>query len=459
MKMKKLLFLISAALVLSAAPVSAQYIEQSDFALTTQEQEDLPIWSVLVNGKGVIDFKGQTPYNKQGYVFVPIRGVFEQMGYEVDFDAETKTAYLNSKSHSVELTLGNEYFIADGNVVYPEVPQFIMNGSFMLPIRAVAEAVDVTVGYNPETYVITLDYVDESSNVEAPWSTYYPKKDTTTEATTEETTEAEASDDVPAADISFVLDNSKYHFNGTKIPVPSRKYQSPFGFTWYVYNTTATKYSMIGVDDEKKIVAFYSQSPGFSFEGLEYGEDDPGKFTAPAGYTAKYYTKKGSGRISKNTVYALFVCQSKYMDDISYSKSTVESINDEFNYMLSAFRINEGNSRNLENSKYEVAKTHTEDLAENNGNASSSFEDKLIRNGLQYEMPEYVLFETSAPGAFYFDIINNIVNDLYAYDSLTYRGYYFIDHALSYNDISNTLYYAQNIYISKEEYDKGNFRY
>ena len=104
----------------------------------------------LVADKGII---------VEGRTLVPVRGVFEYMGYEAEWDNSTKTATLTNSKKNITITLtnGNTTFTVNDNTITPEVPQQIIDGRFMLPLRAVGEAVDAKVGWNQETKTATIN--------------------------------------------------------------------------------------------------------------------------------------------------------------------------------------------------------------------------------------------------------------------------------------------------------------
>lgn len=86
---------------------------------------------------------------------VPVRGVFEELGYMVDWDADTKTATLSGKK-TVVIQSGSTVFTVDGEEVTPEVPQQIIEGRFMLPLRAVGEAIGADVDWDAETKTVII---------------------------------------------------------------------------------------------------------------------------------------------------------------------------------------------------------------------------------------------------------------------------------------------------------------
>lgn len=87
---------------------------------------------------------------------VPVRCIFEELGYFVVYNAETKTAFLNSLGSTIKMTYGNEYFTVNDQNITPDVPQTIIDGRFMLPLRAVGEALNYSVDWDPETKTASI---------------------------------------------------------------------------------------------------------------------------------------------------------------------------------------------------------------------------------------------------------------------------------------------------------------
>ncbi len=106
----------------------------------------------LVADKGII---------LEGRTLVPVRGVFEYMGYTVDWDADTKTATLKNDKNTVVIKDGETDFTVNGKAVTPDVGAQIIEGRFMLPLRAVGEAVDARVRWYEEN---KSAWIDEKNN-------------------------------------------------------------------------------------------------------------------------------------------------------------------------------------------------------------------------------------------------------------------------------------------------------
>lgn len=102
-----------------------------------------PPVNVSVNGAQVV-FDDQTPVIVDARTLVPVRSVFESMGFDVDWDPVARQATLSGDDYVVVLTIGNATFTTNGIEHTLDVPAQIINGRTMLPIRAVLESV----GYN-----------------------------------------------------------------------------------------------------------------------------------------------------------------------------------------------------------------------------------------------------------------------------------------------------------------------
>lgn len=134
---------------------------------TTQAAIELPTIkpSIEVNG---------TKYEciiKDGSTYMPIRAVFEALGFSVDWDANTKsiTIYNNDMVHII-LTSKNEVYhqsvetvIEDGH----EMPKYFESGEFehkivfedsktYLPFRKLLESMGYTIGWDGETKTATV---------------------------------------------------------------------------------------------------------------------------------------------------------------------------------------------------------------------------------------------------------------------------------------------------------------
>jgi len=113
-----------------------------------------------------VNFTDQGPTIVDDRTLVPVRGVFEELGFDVDWEQDTQTARLISSSHEVVLTIGSTNFITNGKSHTLDVPAQIIGERTMLPIRAVLESVGYSVDWNQETYTVSISHSGAQSTSE-----------------------------------------------------------------------------------------------------------------------------------------------------------------------------------------------------------------------------------------------------------------------------------------------------
>ena len=87
---------------------------------------------------------------------VPVRGVTEQLGFTVDWDADTKTATFTRDVIVIKMTAGEKSFYVNDIPFTPDVPQAIINDRFMLPLRAMCESVGAEVDWDADTKTASI---------------------------------------------------------------------------------------------------------------------------------------------------------------------------------------------------------------------------------------------------------------------------------------------------------------
>ena len=142
------------------------------FAIPVQASQR-PI-GVFIDGVPV-EFPGGTgPTIVNERTMVPIRGVFEALGFEVDWYAELQTAALRRSDFMVLVGLDRGYFMTN-NVRYElEVPAALIDGRTMLPIRDVLESVGMYVGWDAETSSV-LVFSPIAESVDVPEEAHIPE--------------------------------------------------------------------------------------------------------------------------------------------------------------------------------------------------------------------------------------------------------------------------------------------
>ncbi|MCL1863375.1 MAG: stalk domain-containing protein [Defluviitaleaceae bacterium] len=111
--------------------------------------------TVTVDGEA-INFADQPPVIIGGRTLVPLRAVFEHVGFDVNWEAETETATLDRHDYFVEISIGSPTFTTNGSMISLEVPAQIIAGRTLLPIRAVLESVGYFVGWDGVTSTVIV---------------------------------------------------------------------------------------------------------------------------------------------------------------------------------------------------------------------------------------------------------------------------------------------------------------
>jgi len=102
---------------------------------------------VIVHGH-TVEFDGPGPVIIDNRVLVPLRGVFEAMGFNVDWNDITSVVILTRDGDFVLIPIGSSIFTANGQSHTLDVPAQLIGGRTMLPIRAVLESVGYTLDWD-----------------------------------------------------------------------------------------------------------------------------------------------------------------------------------------------------------------------------------------------------------------------------------------------------------------------
>ena len=135
----------------------------------SQQLSEIPI-SVYVHGERVI-FPDQQPVIIDGNTLVPIRGVFDALGFqddEISWDGEEQAVYIFIWTYIPErdgyghmpmiITIGSRHLYAYGELMEYAlaVPAQIIGGRTMIPLRAPLEAMGYELEWVGETRTILI---------------------------------------------------------------------------------------------------------------------------------------------------------------------------------------------------------------------------------------------------------------------------------------------------------------
>ena len=112
--------------------------------------------SVEIDGQRVV-FAGQNPVMIGGRALVPVRAVFEGLGFDVTWETHfPNTVTLTNEDYIVHIEVGSADFMVNGRSYSLDVPARIIDGSLFVQIRAVAERVGFYSAWDRATQTILI---------------------------------------------------------------------------------------------------------------------------------------------------------------------------------------------------------------------------------------------------------------------------------------------------------------
>jgi hypothetical protein len=114
----------------------------------------------LAAGPVTVQVNGNTlslnpaPTERAGRVFVPLRGIFENLGATVVYAGGVINA--SGRGHNVSLRIGSQQATVDGQQQMLDVAPFIIGASTYVPLRFVSQALGATVNYDGANRIVAI---------------------------------------------------------------------------------------------------------------------------------------------------------------------------------------------------------------------------------------------------------------------------------------------------------------
>ncbi len=279
-------------------------------------QEEIKI---TLNGNQITNFV-VPPVSIDGRTLVPARSVFESMGAEVVWNADTKEVYVMRNNDLVVLQINNVTGTKNGTNFTMDVAPKIVNDYTMIPVRFVAEALDCYVGWDDPSRTVIINEDGKAPAEETP---NLPSN--------------------PSGGGTQTPSGSEITVNSVTVP------DSSAGS--FVIHATGEieKFETIAVSDNRLAVDIYYANMGISntnitvennayVSGIRSAQNQvtPVKITrvvfdlkTSSGYNAVLGSDKKSVQISfeKNTVYNLSAEGGSKVDTVKITGTTVPSMN------------------------------------------------------------------------------------------------------------------------------------
>jgi len=140
--MKKRFFSVAIALMLIISLIPASAVHANNIRVTVDGQ--------------VVNFQDQAPVIVDGRTLVPVRGVFEALGFDVGWNDVTRSAILNRIDFQLIIPIGSYSFTTNGISHSLDVPAQIIGGRTMLPIRFPLESVGYELDWDDATQTVLI---------------------------------------------------------------------------------------------------------------------------------------------------------------------------------------------------------------------------------------------------------------------------------------------------------------
>jgi len=109
---------------------------------------------IMLNGSS-LSFS-EAPYMANGTTMVPMRIIFEALKAEVNYDAASQKITATKGDTVIELTLGQKSAKKNGQSISLDVAAVTRNGNTMVPLRFVAEALNATVDWDNASQTVSI---------------------------------------------------------------------------------------------------------------------------------------------------------------------------------------------------------------------------------------------------------------------------------------------------------------
>lgn len=105
---------------------------------------------ITIYVKGVDLYFDTEPVIINDRVLVPMRKIFETLGCEILWDSETNTVTAVKGATKIKLGIGEDTALVNNNTVSLDSPGVIMNNRTLVPIRFIADALDMNVEWDED---------------------------------------------------------------------------------------------------------------------------------------------------------------------------------------------------------------------------------------------------------------------------------------------------------------------
>ena len=110
---------------------------------------------VRLNGS-LVKFSDQYPVINEGTTLIPVRAISEMLGANVEWNGQEGHVHIDKNGKKIDLYIGQTVSYINEEPFGIDIPPEVVNNRTLVPLRFVAEALDVTVNWNGDTRTVEL---------------------------------------------------------------------------------------------------------------------------------------------------------------------------------------------------------------------------------------------------------------------------------------------------------------
>ncbi|MEJ3718755.1 stalk domain-containing protein [Paenibacillus polymyxa] len=116
---------------------------------------------VIING--VTQQYTQSPIVSQNTTLVPLRGIFESLGAQVEWDSKAKKVTASKNNDTLTLNIGSKLAYKNSNPVQLDAATQIQKGQVLVPLRFVSQSLGAKVNWDQTTRTVTISNLANGS--------------------------------------------------------------------------------------------------------------------------------------------------------------------------------------------------------------------------------------------------------------------------------------------------------
>ena len=136
-------------------PASVKYYTQEDLMKSVAKDQG-PMFFVTLNDD-FVEFKDVQPIIKDSRTLVPFRAILEKAGAKVDWNQEEKKVTAELDGKKIEMTIGQKKIMVDGKEVELDVAPMIKEGRTLIPLRGMFENLGFKVEYEKTGQIHSIE--------------------------------------------------------------------------------------------------------------------------------------------------------------------------------------------------------------------------------------------------------------------------------------------------------------